>query len=181
MGLIVLAHPDDELLMMGGAIAAMKNEGREFEYLFIGKGRGDKLDQKFDTIPLLSIVQKIEAKIQEVRPMVIYTHWEYDCNEDHRIVFRAVEAAARPQGEYPVRELYSGEVPSYSNRTFDPDTFVEIDAKTKWRNFCDLYPAEVRAYPHPRSFEYIQALARCRGAQVGVPYAEAFKTIRRIC
>ncbi|MCS7307970.1 MAG: hypothetical protein NZ526_05405 [Aquificaceae bacterium] len=42
------------------------------------------------------------------------------------------------------------------------------------------YSSEIRNYPHPRSPEGIENLARLRGMQVGAEYAEGFKLVRRI-
>ena len=38
----------------------------------------------------------------------------------------------------------------------------------------------MRNYPHSRSYEAIHNLARYRGNQVGLEYAEAFEVIRKI-
>jgi len=42
------------------------------------------------------------------------------------------------------------------------------------------YDCEMRAWPHARSYEAVEALARTRGASIGVPAAEAFDVIRWI-
>ena len=39
---------------------------------------------------------------------------------------------------------------------------------------------ELRDFPHSRSLESINALAKTRGASVGLKMAEAFEVIRRI-
>jgi hypothetical protein len=40
------------------------------------------------------------------------------------------------------------------------------------------YDKELRPFPHPRSQEPLEALARWRGAESGLKSAEAFVTIR---
>lgn len=42
------------------------------------------------------------------------------------------------------------------------------------------YKSELREFPHPRSIEAIEVLAKKRGSEVGLAYAEAFKLIREI-
>ena len=42
------------------------------------------------------------------------------------------------------------------------------------------YLSELREFPHPRSIEAIEALAKKRGSEIGVKYAEAFYLIREI-
>jgi len=43
-----------------------------------------------------------------------------------------------------------------------------------------IYESELQAPPLPRSIEAIQALARFRGASVGIKYAEAFMLLREL-
>ena len=42
------------------------------------------------------------------------------------------------------------------------------------------YASEMRAWPHARSLEALEHLARWRGAQVGVEAAEAFFLLRQV-
>ena len=44
----------------------------------------------------------------------------------------------------------------------------------------NCYADELRPFPHPRSAENLRALARVRGAAVGLESAEAFMVIREI-
>ena len=43
-----------------------------------------------------------------------------------------------------------------------------------------MYESELQPFPMPRALESVRALARCRGATVGVAYAEAFMLIREL-
>ena len=42
------------------------------------------------------------------------------------------------------------------------------------------YDSEIREFPHSRSYEGIENLAKFRGSQVGLRLAEAFQIIRKI-
>ena len=53
-------------------------------------------DNRFDAIPLLDIVKKIEAWVRQTEPDVIYTHHPGDLNVDHGLTFRAVLTATVP-------------------------------------------------------------------------------------
>ena len=44
----------------------------------------------------------------------------------------------------------------------------------------DLYKDEIKKTPNSRSIEGIKNLAKYRGFQVGIKYAEAFEVVRRI-
>lgn len=184
--LIIVAHPDDELLGCGGTAIRLQKEGNVVENLILGKGRGDILDNAFDTEPFLSFIQIIENKIQAFGPDIIFTHFEHDLNIDHRITYQAAITACRPiRGHHIVKEIYSFEIISnteWSITPFQPDTFYDITGllEEKIKNLGLRYPGEMRQWPHPRSAMGVRYLALYRGMQSGCEYAEAFKTVRRI-
>lgn len=178
--LIVAAHPDDEALGCGGTIAKHQNKGDEVHILLVGRGRGDSLDQKFDTLPLVYWVSLVEASVKQYKPDIIYTHCSSDINRDHRIINEAVLVATRPPSS--VKELYAFDATSDwafgQFGYFKPNVFVEIDIEEKMKGL-EVYKGEMRPYPHPRSPEAIRALAMRWGSVVGVPYAEAFELVRQ--
>lgn len=145
-------------------------------------------DNAMDTVALLDIVKAVESAIREINPHIIYTHHSGDLNIDHAITARAVLTACRPLPGANIKAIYGFEVlsstewagPSPDN-AFCPNHFVEIseDFATKMKSI-DAYNLEMRAFPHPRSAEAIEAQAILRGAQAGVHKAEAFTTIRTI-
>ncbi len=140
--LVVAAHPDDEVLGAGGALARHQAEGDAITILLLSNGedsRGSALadagkrkqqaetaagmlgarvffddlpDNAFDSVPLLDIARKVESVIRDVQPAVIYTHFSNDLNIDHRLTAQAVLTAARPQPGFPVRQILSFEVRS---------------------------------------------------------------------
>ena len=57
------------------------------------------------------------------------------------------------------------------------DITETLDLKLKALKF---YECELRKYPHSRSIEAIEYLARWRGASVGVKVAEAFVLARNL-
>ena len=140
-------------------------------------------DNRFDTVALLDIVKEIEKIKSLIKPDIIFTHYENDLNIDHQITYKAVLTATRPMEHESVKELYSFEVLSSTEwnypLSFFPDTFFDIsntlELKTK---AMQQYLSELREYPHPRSVEGIKLLAQTRGMNVGISFAEAFKTIR---
>ena len=146
----------------------------------------DLPDNRLDSIPLLDIVQRVEALIDRHRPATVFTHHAGDLNLDHRLVHQAVMTACRPQRGHPVRTLLCFEVPSStewqppgSGAPFTPNWFVDIGA-TLARKLAalDAYAAELRDWPHPRSRQGVEHLARWRGATVGCEAAEAFMLAR---
>lgn len=172
------------------ALAARRESSREANRI-LGSASVDLLDypdNQLDTLPLLTLVKEIEARISRFRPAVILTHHSGDVNIDHRIVHDAVIAAARPQPGYPVRTLLFFEVPSStewrppsSQPAFAPDWFIDISATLPAKlSALDAYREEIREFPHPRSLPACEHLAHWRGASVGLPAAEAFALGRHI-
>lgn len=144
-------------------------------------------DNKFDSVPLLEIVKKVESSLAKIKPRIIYTHYENDLNIDHRLVFQAVITACRPCNEFCPEELYSFEVlsstgwQSKSGKQFNPNFYINIEGViNKKKKAMGEYKTEIREYPHPRSFEGIEALARYRGLEAGFKFAEAFYLVKKI-
>jgi len=145
-------------------------------------------DNAFDTAPLLSIIKSIEKVMKETKPSVIFTHHHGDLNIDHQVTNKAVFTAARPIGNYSVKKILTFEVLSSTewhskNRRdiFGPNIYIDI-SKTigKKLSAMQCYKSELRPYPHPRSLEGIKILAKKRGLEVGLKYAEAFYLARSI-
>lgn len=145
-------------------------------------------DNQLDTVSLLSITKIVEAMIAEHRPDTVFTHHAGDVNIDHQRVHQSVVTACRPQAVHPVKTLLFFEVPSStewqppgSGPSFLPNWFEDISTVFKRKlEAIDAYASEMRAWPHPRSREGVETLARWRGATVGVEAAEAFMLGRRI-
>jgi LmbE family N-acetylglucosaminyl deacetylase len=148
----------------------------------------DLPDNKFDSIPLIEIIKKIESVKKEIRPEIIFTHHFGDLNIDHQITYKAVITATRPMTNESVKEIYSFEVPSSTewggfdkNNYFIPNVFIDvsdtIDIKIK---AMAEYKSELREYPHPRSLQYIKDLAKINGARVGLQYSENFYLVRSL-
>lgn len=141
-------------------------------------------DNKFDSVPLLSIVKEIEQVITKVRPEVVFTHHAGDLNIDHEITNRATLAATRPMKGGVLKRLLAYEVPSATDwafnllRPFHANTFMDI-SRTLGRKLQALeqYADEMREFPHPRSYKAIEASAIASGAVVGIEAAEEFQVI----
>jgi len=145
-------------------------------------------DNSFDSVPLLEIVKAVERIVSDKKPDIVYTHHFGDLNIDHRRTFEAVMTACRPTGGCSVKKILCFEVPSSTEwnvqttkNVFIPNVFIEITKVLKKKTAAlREYKGETRAFPHPRSLETVQALARLRGSAVGVSAAEAFELVREI-
>lgn len=212
--LVIAAHPDDEVLGCGGAIASYTAQGVPVNVIFLADGVSSRdthniselefrhlaakksadclgisdisfsnfPDNQLDTVPLLSIVKQVEQAIARYEPDTVFTHHAGDVNIDHQKVHQAVVVACRPQPQHPVKTLLFFEVasstewqPPGSAPSFQPNWFINISHTLILKQQAlALYQEELRPFPHPRSQEAVTALARWRGATVGVEAAEAF-------
>lgn len=148
----------------------------------------DLPDNRLDSLDRLDLIKQIEERIARHQPQVVYGHHAGDVNVDHRRLHEAVVTACRPTPGQPVRRLLSFEVasstewqPPGSAPPFQPNWFVNIsDQWPRKREALAAYASEMRPWPHARSLEAIEHLARWRGAQVGVEAAEAFCLLRQL-
>jgi LmbE family N-acetylglucosaminyl deacetylase len=148
----------------------------------------DLPDNRFDSVPLLEVVRRVEAHIEELRPASVYTHHPGDLNVDHLVTFRAVLTATRPMRGCAVRDLYAFEVSSSTEwalqafqPVFRPNVFADVSETIERKvEAMESYRSERRPFPHPRSPEALRATARRWGSVAGADYAEAFELIRSI-
>jgi LmbE family N-acetylglucosaminyl deacetylase len=149
---------------------------------------GEFPDNRMDTVALLDITRELEGLLTKHKPEMIFTHHAGDVNIDHRRMHEATVTACRPQPGHPVKTLLNFEVPSStewqlsgSAPIFAPNWFVDISGTLDQKLAAlDFYSSELRDWPHPRSRQAIEHLARWRGASVGVDAAEAFMLGRKL-
>lgn len=149
---------------------------------------GDLPDNRMDSIDLLEITRVVEALVAAYQPDTVLTHHAGDLNVDHRRTHEAVVTACRPLPKLTVRRLLSFETAS-STEWSPPNTFpafhptVFVDITFYWPKklaALETYQKEMRPWPHPRSIQAVEHLARWRGATAGVEMAEAFMLLREV-
>jgi LmbE family N-acetylglucosaminyl deacetylase len=145
-------------------------------------------DNRMDDVARLELAQAAEAAIARVAPSIVYTHHAGDMNVDHARVHDATCIATRPIPGQCVRSLLFFEVPSSTEwrpasaaTAFAPTWFVDVsDTLAVKLRALAAYEMEMRAFPHPRSLEAVEHLARWRGATGGMAAAEAFMVGRHL-
>jgi LmbE family N-acetylglucosaminyl deacetylase len=123
--LIVVAHPDDEVLGAGGLAASLAASGRAVHscilcgavearggrpelaalhedirraHRILGLGEpilGGFPNIAFNTVPHLELVRFVEGAVRRAGATEIYTHHPGDLNDDHRHASHAAQVAAR--------------------------------------------------------------------------------------
>lgn len=121
----------------------------------------------------LETILSIEATINKLKPQRVYTHCIKDTHQDHRNTAHATISAARK-----VPEIYSYESP-LTHPNFNPQHFVDIT------NVMHLKIKALKNFGSQGKKDYIKAvavegLAKFRGFQAGVRYAEAFEVVRHV-
>ena len=145
-------------------------------------------DNRLDSLVLLDVIKIVESAVARTAPTIVYLHHPRDLNVDHRVLHQATCTACRPLPGSPVREIYAFETPSSTEYgtfgtgpSFEPTHFVDIEGQ--WpakRKALECYDMEMRPFPHARSIEAVEALAKWRGASTGLWMAEAFQVVRTV-
>ncbi len=145
-------------------------------------------DNQLDSITLLELVHKIEPIVNKINPHIVYTHNGGDLNVDHEMVHRATITSTRPLPGSNIEAIYTFETLSSTEWSsaqqqfpFVPNRFVDISMHfEKKMAALKCYDAEMRPFPHPRSYEAVEALAKLRGAVSGMEKAESFSVFRQV-
>lgn len=158
-----------------------------------GMKRYDSLgfpSQRLDALPLSRVIEKIRSVVKKVKPEIVYVVHGGDVHSDHRIVFQATAAVLKSfyMRGCGVKRVLSYEsasstdaAPAATLGCFLPTVFMDITPYLERKiQIMNLYKSELQAPPFPRESSSLRALARHRGATVGVEYAEAFMLIREV-
>ncbi|MBN1572784.1 MAG: PIG-L family deacetylase [Deltaproteobacteria bacterium] len=143
-----------------------------------------------DGVPFDEIIKKIDDVVAAVKPDVVYVVNGGDIHTDHHAVFRAVLSVLKPfrLKDLGVKRVLTFESLSSTEASphviagaFSPTVFIDITGYIdKKIEIMEYYKTESQEDPLPRGPGAIRALARFRGATIGVDYAEAFMLLYTI-
>ena len=137
---------------------------------------------------LISMIPKVRDIFNESKPEIIYIVNRSDAHSDHLITFKAIMSCTK-SFRYPfIKRVLMYEcisetefAPALPENQFIPNYFVDISNEIENKiKLIEIYKSEIGLHPFPRSIENIKALAKYRGAMIGVNYAESFHALRII-
>lgn len=129
--------------------------------------------------PYLDVVKRIE-------PDMAFIPHHGDLHSDHASCAASCMVALRPMNAPHLKALYAYETLSESEwnvpdgaHAFIPNSWSDItDTLDVKLEAMKCYASQLRPFPHPRSLEAIESLAKVRGSTVCMERAEAFILLR---
>lgn len=197
--LLVVAHPDDEVLGAGGTIYRLTQRGEEVNVCILSgkaEARASRLSEseldddieksmkilgvnrrimgafpniKLNTIPHLELVQFIEKAIMETGADVIITHHPSDLNNDHLHTSLACQAAAR---------LFQRRTDVLPLREL---WYMEVPSATEWAMNKTINPFSPNTYIELNEEgvnKKIEALSMYRGVMRNYPHPRSEEAIK---
>lgn len=203
--LVVVAHPDDESLGMGGTIAKWTAADIDVSVLALADGETSRAsprtaerqqqfiqacetlgshpiglddawpDQRLDTIPILDVTQCIEQYLDGIDTLC--THIDTELNLDHVVTARAARVAARR-----LPRLYAFHTPSSPLMgAFRPSLFIDVSKTLETKlQAVTCYCHEIDADQMRRGVSALRDAAAAWRDETGLAQVEAFEVIREI-
>lgn len=126
--------------------------------------------------------------VKDIRPEVAFIPHIGDMHVDHGETAIAAMVALRPIENHQLHAIYAYEtlsetewnIPNTAN-SYVPNMWSDISSTFKLKiEAMKCYKSQLHEFPHPRSLEAIEALAKVRGSTIGEKYAESFISVREI-
>ncbi len=202
----IVAHPDDETLGPGGALARFAREGAICRAVLAFHRTDPRLDNGWpelvgafqdacDDLGCEAVVRADlpeshegldiqalhDALVEDVATAdLVLTHWAGDTHQAHRALSHAVEIATRPFRRH--RHLWFFETPTSSDQGIGPAFSSNLCVRLS-REDVDAQASAFARYPASetatgRSPADIEAHARYRGRQNGLEFAAVFSSAR---
>lgn len=185
MILVISPHADDETLGCGGTLFKFKDkcwltftckddelmDSVAEKYKFNDYAALKYETCRLDEVPRKEMVKNVWDYVQRMKPKTILAPCPKDYHSDHRMVYEVVRSATKAFKAPFVENILVYETISQTVG-FSPNLYVDItdtiDAKL---DVMGMYGDEMF---FPRDCASVEALARYRGSQCYVKYAEGF-------
>lgn len=119
------------------------------------------------------ILEDLIKMRKDINPDVIFMPALHDVHQDHHTI------ATEGLRAFKNRTIFAYEL-IWNNLNFNTSTFFSLDEKDVMCKVKALEKYESQAHRTYADETFIRSLAKVRGVQIGVDYAECFETIRLI-
>lgn len=140
-----------------------------------------------NAFPEYKISIELSKLFQKFNPTHLYLPHPGDIHQDHKAIYRSSLVAARPQNNLKIANIFCYETLSETEWTplhekpFIPNYFVNVTEVYEKKNLAMLcFQSQIKEFPHSRSLQALEALAKLRGSTVGFERAESFIVERQI-
>jgi len=202
--LVLAPHTDDGEFGCGGTIAKLIDEGHDVYYAAFSACQQSVLPQFPSDILITEVKEATKIlgvkpenlilfdydvrtfgyhrqailddliKLRaDINPDLIFIPTLTDVHQDHHTI--AVEGMRA----FKFKSIMSYELP-WNNFTFSTSSFVHLDEKYIQTKVNALKAYQSQAHRPYSDEDFIRSVARTRGVQVGIRYAEAFEMVRWI-
>ncbi len=208
--LVLAAHPDDEVLGMGGTIKKMSKKKNKIHLLVITEGASAqyndskmkqirkescKKSSKILGISSINFLDYPDMKLDTIPQLKINQDIEKEIrkrkpeiiyttpNHDLNSDHRIVHDSTlvASRPQSGVKKILSYEIPGIVKKTIHPNVFENIESVLIYKlKAMRSYKSEIEKFPHPRSLKAIENLSIHRGIESGLKNAEAFQLLRNI-
>jgi LmbE family N-acetylglucosaminyl deacetylase len=203
--LVVVAHPDDAELAIGGAIGRWCDQGHEVtvgccsvsertpELALRRRGAAEQAArilghrvhwvtpgdvQRVEDVPEHRLVALLDALVSDLGPDVVVSHWGGDPHRDHRQVASAVVASARTWPDVALLQLGPSEHRSPVFADFAPTVNVPMaDQLARKSEALAAYDYSDHSF-RPLDVAGGATRNQALGSQIGVPAAEGLQLLR---
>jgi len=200
--LVLAPHTDDGEFGCGGSIVKFIEEGKEVYYVAfstaeesvpagmpknilevevkeatkrLGIPGSNLIIYKFQVRKLNYVRQEILEELvkikKEIRPDLVFIPSPNDLHQDHYTV------AMEGMRAFKQVSILGYEIP-WNNITFHTQAFIKLEKKHIERKIEALKAYKSQSHRFYATSDFIWSLARTRGVQIGVEYAETFEVIR---
>ena len=200
--LILAPHTDDGELGCGGTIARFVEEGKEVYYAafsvaeksvpegfpkniletevrkamkVLGVSESNLLIYKYEVRTFSyhrqEILEDIISLRKELQPDLVFIPSPNDLHQDHKVI---AEEGIRA---FKKSTILGYEMP-WNNISFNTISFIPLEERHIKKKIDALRCYETQRYRSYLNEDFIRGLARTRGTQIEVEYAEAFEVIR---
>jgi len=200
--LILAPHTDDGELGCGGTIARFVEDGKEVYYAafsvaeksvpegfprnileievrkamkILGVPETNLLIYKYEVRTFSyhrqEILENIISLRKELQPDLVFIPSPNDLHQDHKVI---AEEGIRA---FKKSTILGYEMP-WNNISFNTMSFIPLEERHIKKKIDALRCYETQRYRSYLSEDFIRSLARTRGTQIEVEYAEAFEVIR---